>query len=301
MPRRKTTKEYIKECREKGLDLPVEDYVNAHTKIKHKCNKGHIYKQTPHNHLYGYGCKKCSILYISAKRIKSPEDYYNECKSKGYDLPVEDYIKDSVSIKHVCIKGHIYKQKPTHHLQGAGCTICGGTKKKTSEEYLQECKEKGLDLPIENYRGNKIKIKHKCKQGHIYTQMPTNHLRGKGCSICNESHGERFIRNYLDRHSIKYISQKRFSNCKDVITLPFDFYLPDYSILIEYQGQQHFTDVDYFYNDRTCLKDRKHKDYLKAKYAKENGYKLLRPTYKTNTQEKINKYLDRYLVKSLDK
>ena len=52
MPRKKTTEEYIQECKSKGLDLPIEDYVNTKTKIKHKCNKcGNIYKQTPHYHL----------------------------------------------------------------------------------------------------------------------------------------------------------------------------------------------------------------------------------------------------------
>lgn len=42
-------------------------------------------------------------------------------------------------------------------------------------------------------------------------------------------------------------------------------------------------------------------DRIKQRFAKDDKYRLLRPTYKTNTQEKINKYLDRYLLKTLDK
>jgi len=33
---------------------------------------------------------------------------------------------------------------------------------------------------------------------------------------------------------IKYINQKRFKKCKNKLPLPFDFYLPDLNICIEY-------------------------------------------------------------------
>ena len=171
-------------------------------------------------------------------------------------------------------------------------------RKKTPEEYLQECKDKGYDLPIENYKGVNIKIKHRCKQGHLYEQQPDNHLQGASCPVCNESHGERFIRNYLDKHNIKYIPQKKFKYLKDKTYLSYDFYLPDYNILIEYQGIQHFESVSFNGKDYTDLDKQKHHDRIKQRFAKENGYKLLRPTYKNNTQEKIDKYLDRYLVKN---
>ena len=175
------------------------------------------------------------------------------------------------------------------------------TRKKTPEEYYDECKEKGYDLPIENYRGNKVRIKHVCKKGHIYEQWPNNHLQGASCPICNESHGEKFIMNYLNKNNIKYESQKKFNSLKDKQPLSYDFYLPGYNILIEYQGIQHFESVSFNGKDYTDLDKQQHHDRLKQRFAKENGYRLLRPTYKTNTQEKINKYLDRYLLKTLDK
>ena len=31
MPRKKTPEEYYNECKEKGLDLPIEDYKGIHT------------------------------------------------------------------------------------------------------------------------------------------------------------------------------------------------------------------------------------------------------------------------------
>ena len=349
MPRKKSPQEYLQECKDKGYDLPIEDYVNSITKIKHKCPNGHIYPQTPDNHLQGKGCPKCS-----GKYSYSPKEYYNLCKEKGYDLPVEDYINNKTKINHKCSKGHIYPQKPNNHLQGQGCPTC---KKKTPNEYLQECKDKGLDLPVEDYIGANIKINHKCKRGHIYPQkpsmhitpnrltgcpkcnmirkrkaparyiqecknkgldlpiedyidnltkinhicnkghiyyqLPSSHLQGIGCPKCKESHGEKFIRNYLDKNNINYISQKKFKDLKDKTYLSYDFYLPDHNILIEYQGQQHFESVSFDSKNKTDLEKQQYHDKLKREYAKDNGYKLLELHYSLDTQDKVNKYLSR--------
>lgn len=301
MSRKKTPEEYLQECKDKELDLPIEDYVNSKTKINHKCLKGHIYPQMPDRHLRGQGCPKCK-----GKYSYTPKEYYDLCREKGLDLPIEDYKNNSTKIRHKCKYGHVYPQRPNDHLRGQSCPKCkyvylNTLKKKTPEKYVKECKEKGLDLPIEDYKGTNVKIKHKCSKGHIYEQRPHIHLQGNGCTLCNESQGERFIRYYLDKHNIKYKSQKKFKDLKDKTYLSYDFYLPNYSILIEYQGQQHFQSVSFNGKDYSDLDKQKHHDRLKQRFAKENEYRLLRPTYKTNTQEKINRYLDRYLVKILDK
>ena len=168
-------------------------------------------------------------------------------------------------------------------------------RKKTPEEYYNECKEKGLDLPIEDYINNSTKIKHICKQGHTYYQTPYAHYRlNHGCPICKESHGEKFIRNYLDRHNINYIPQKKFKDLKDKTYLSYDFYLPKYKILIEYQGIQHYESINFKGNGKysNLEKQQKH-DKLKREYIKNNGYKLLELPYTLDTQELVDKYLNR--------
>lgn len=287
MAKKKTSEEYYNECKEKGLDLPIEDYVNNSTKIKHKCKQGHIYKQRPADHLHGQGCPKCKggVSYSSL-------DYYNECKSRGLDLPVEPYVNAKTKIKHICKQGHTYKQIPRNHLQGQGCPRCSKKHSYTPKEYCDLCELKGLDLPVEDYINTKTKIKHRCSKGHIYEQTPSKHLEGRGCFICNESHGEKYIRNYLNSNSIKYIPQKKFQDLKDKTYLSYDFYLPDYHILIEYQGIQHYTSSEYFGGDKQLEKQQEH-DRIKRRYAKDNGYRLLELKYTLNTQELVDKYLNR--------
>ena len=294
MVKRKTSEEYYQECKAKHLDLPIEDYVNNRTKIKYKCKQGHIYEQLPSIHLRGHGCPVCY-----GNKKKSSNDYYNECKSKGLDLPIEDYVNNYTKIKHRCSKcNNIYVQKPNNHLNGHGCPKCN--KKQpylayTQTEYTKLATSIANAYPIEKYMGRMTKIKHRCNNcGSIYEQLPNDLLRGHfGCHYCKlQSHGEKYIRNYLDKHSIKYIPQKKFHDLKDKQLLSYDFYLPDYSILIEYQGKQHYENIDYFGGEEKFKKQQYH-DNIKRKYAKDNGYKLLELHYSLDNQDKVDKYLRR--------
>ena len=62
---------------------------------------------------------------------------------------------------------------------------------KTHEQYVQECEEKGYDLPVDRennrYTGNTRKLLHACCEGHgEYPQTPVTHLRGHGCGECGK-------------------------------------------------------------------------------------------------------------------
>lgn len=364
MPKRKTNEQYVQECKSKGYDLPIEPYVNSSTKIKHRCSKGHIYEQTPHDHLGGHGCslcagnvqrtmeeyikeckkqhldlpikgekyvnnstgikhkcKKCGYIYskppvrhlnqkqqcpkctqlqVIYNMYKTPKEHYDDCVRLGIDIPLDDYKGNKIKLRYKCANcGFVYKQRPdshTHYLQG--CPKCAGTMKLTMKQYIERCKYLGLDLPIkgEKYINNKTKVKHKCNRCRkVYMQRPDSHLQGQGCPYCSQSHGEKFIQNYLEKHNIPYIAQKKFSNCVYKNELPFDFYLSKQKILIEYQGLQHFEWDNLYNRTKNDLQKRKMIDKIKKDYAIDNGYTLLEPTYKLDTQDKINNYLDEYL------
>lgn len=168
-------------------------------------------------------------------------------------------------------------------------------RRKNNEEYIKECKSKGYDLPIEPYLNTHTPIKHVCKNEHVYEQRPSDHLRGVGCPKCSESRGERFIRNYLDKHNIPYIPQKKFNDLKDKRLLSYDFYLPKQNVLIEYQGLQHYIAGGRGKFNKDYFSTQQYHDKLKRAYAKNNGYTLLKPTYKLDTKEKVDEYLDKYL------
>ena len=244
------------------------------------------------------------------------KEYKDRCTDLGVNIPLE-YKGANTKSKHICREcGLIFYQSPSHNYTGRLCKKCGHkktsakckgqkrtskslrNKRKNPKKYIQECKEKGFDMPIEDYIKANIKIKHKCERcGNVYEQTPDDHLHNKGCPICNESHGEKFIRNYLNNNHIEYIPQKKFNDLKDKTYLSYDFYLPDYNILIEYQGIQHYESVNIKgVGKYTNLQKQQYHDKLKRDYAVNNGYTLLEPTYRLDTQEKINKYLDNHLI-----
>ena len=129
--------------------------------------------------------------------------------------------------------------------------------------------------------------------------LPTNpqrHYRGKGWVSyyeffgtnpkSNMSLGELRIDEYLQRKNIEYHWQKRFADCRDKNMLPFDFYLPAYNTIIEFDGEQHYRETKKF--GKQSFEITKKHDEIKNKYCKEKGITLIRIDY----QDLINNVLE---------
>lgn len=130
-------------------------------------------------------------------------------------------------------------------------------------------------IPEEFTCNSGYKADWKCQKcGHRWKTTINSRSRGSGCPKCNESKGEKKIVEFLDTHHITYIRWKRFDTCKNKNTLPFDFYLLNCNLLIEYQGEQHYKVVNYW-GGKEGLKQRQYHDKIKQDWAKDNGYKLL--------------------------
>ena len=95
-------------------------------KVTIKCNKcGHIFKQTPKQHLKGVGCIKCRNLNrisILQTFIKKAEKVHDKDRY-DYSLSVYNHSHKKIIIK--CNKcNYIFKQAPYAHLSGRGCPNC---------------------------------------------------------------------------------------------------------------------------------------------------------------------------------
>lgn len=100
---------------------------------------------------------------------------------------------------------------------------------------------------------------------------------------CLKSRGENKISNILSNAKITFEREKTFNTCKfpDSNALArFDFYLPDYNICIEYDGEQHFR---YHYgktwNNENNFKKTQEHDQYKNNWCKENNITLIRIPY----------------------
>ena len=237
---------------------------------------------------------------------KTREEFIKEAteKHKGkYDYSKVEYVNNRTKVCIICHKPEHgeFNQTPNCHLQGQGCPKCGVEKKResqtsTKEKFIKKaCKVHGdkYDYSKFKYINANTKVCIICHKHGEFWQRPADHLNGIGCSKCNLSHLERSMMNYLDDVGITYDYQKCF---KWLGRQSLDFYLPDYNVGIECQGEQHFFPVDFAGKgvDWACKEFNKlvFRDKKKKKLCEEKGVKLLYfgnvPNYDTFLGEVIH-------------
>lgn len=173
-----------------------------------------------------------------------------------------------------------FEQIPYSHSIGHGCLKCYGTVKLTKKEFIEKSRighGYKYDYSKVAYKNNTTPVEIICPKHGSFYQIPANHMGAgvyHGCPTCSESKGEQKIRVYLENNNIEFIREYSFDDLINIRRLRFDFYLPKYNILIEYDGEQHFNDNIYIYNEQIILNDLK-----KNTYAKDNNILLLRIPY----------------------
>lgn len=294
-------------------DYSLVNYSGMDTKIKIICKKHGVFEQTPHNHLK-YGCKFCGVEKQVSQRTGNTKLFISKSQlihGDKYNYSFVNYTTAKEKVEIVCpIHGHFW-QTPDSHLSGYGCPKCGllsGVKKSklTKKENhinpqftLTKFKElctKQFDGKYDyslitdgGWKGLDTRIKIICPEHGIFEQKAKNHRWGLGCRKCNQSKGERKIKQFLDSTGVNYTTEYTFEDCVDKTKLPFDFALfnGDGSIrcLIEYQGQQHFKVVDFWGKTEFDLKDQQRRDQIKRDYCHNNGICLLEVSYKQDLNE----------------
>ena len=294
--KQKTHEQYIEEVR--GVNpniIVVEKYVNAKTPILHKCAIHNVeWKPYPEVILRGGGCPECWKEKLHDIHCRTHEQYVIELALANPNVIVlGTYVDALTPILHKClIDGYEWHTIPNSLLQGCGCPKCAGNLQLSAQEYVERLYNINPNIvPLEDYKTAKTKIWHKCLiDGYKWMVEPSSTLQGYGCPKCCESKGEKVVAQWLDKNNIQYISQKKFDDCKDKYSLPFDFYLPEFNCCVEYDGRQHFEAIDWFGGQESLEYTQRH-DRIKTEYCQNNNIQLLRIAYFEDTEEKLNNFL----------
>lgn len=196
----------------------------------------------------------------------------------------------SIKWKCVCDCGNItypelgsLKQKHT--------TSCGCVKK----AFIESCKTDVIgkkfgfltvlseEPPIKG-RNRKVKCLCECGNTHICTVLDLSRGHTTSCGCMRRSRGELYIEEILHKLNLDFERQKRFENCKNVRSLPFDFYIPQYNVCIEYDGEQHYRAVKHWGGEEKLLNQQLN-DEIKNKYCEDNNITLIRIPYTKTKQE----------------
>lgn len=129
------------------------------------------------------------------------------------------------------------------------------------------------------------KVLCRCKScGSVWGVWASYLLRGTACPKCRGSIGENIILSYLEENNYKYVREYSFPNCKYIRQLRFDFYLPEYNAVIEFDGIQHFAPTRFcssYSEDDTFMEFRsiQKRDRIKNSFCKKNNIPMLRIKY----------------------
>jgi very-short-patch-repair endonuclease len=267
---------FIERCRSTHYgkyDYTYVDYKNMHTKIIIICPTHGEFSQTPLNHLK-YGCKRCTYD-LKKKNWENVSSNFNRLHENLYDYSIVQYQGMHKKIKILCKTHGQFEQTPANHLQGKGCPKCAPNSVKDYGDIFDKL-NRLHDTKYsygENFPKTSEKIEIVCSKHGVFYQTLNNHLDGHGCPFCNESLSEKKINNFFKGLNIKIERQKKFQDCIDKKQLPFDFYLPDYNVCIEFDGEHHYKEV--WGGLKELMIIQKH-DNIKNQYCKDNGIKLHR-------------------------
>ena len=120
----------------------------------------------------------------------------------------------------------------------------------------------------------------------------SGHTKSCGCLRSETtSYNEIYIAQILADNQINFEREKVFKNCKHIKSLRYDFYLPDYNLCIEYDGEQHYKPIEYF-GGETAFKERQNNDRIKNKYCEDNNIGLIRIPYTYSPQKIYRTIID---------
>lgn len=264
-------------------EIVDKSYVKVSDKVEVKCKIcGNVFKIRGSDFLKGRGCPICHPF----PKKYTVEEFKKKLKELMPNLEVVSEYNGSEEPIYVHCKIHNYKFKttPKRLISGNNCQKCYDDRRsivqrKDINVLLDELsKINNYEYPkiYEEYKNNKSKITSVCKLHGEFKATANKLLRGSSCPKCEQSMFENYIEHILYENNINFVYEKRFEWLKGVKNglSSLDFYLPNYNIAIECQGEQHFKKSLYI-RSKYGFEDRVANDILKYNLCKEHGIPLI--------------------------
>ena len=155
-----------------------------------------------------------------------------------------------------------------------------------------------VELLEDSNKFNRRMYRCKCDCGNETIVQSSCLLNGHTSSCgCLISYYNMYIDKWLTSKRIAHIPE--YPIVVDNVRYRFDFYLPDYNLFIEYDGEQHYHTTRYHGDDveanQSVLKKTQEHDKIKNQYCIDNNIDLLRIPYweKENIETIISNHLQR--------
>lgn len=292
--------------------LLSEEYITIKDCYKFKCGKcGKIFRckldylvnsERRNEH---FVCRKCSREELACNQRENYEDIL-KVFSENDIVPLfdkEDYKNSQSKLKYKTTEGYL-GEIGYGHLKKRGMDDVSMFQQ--DSKYFEYninllCEKLGVNFDgIFEYKENinRTLLSISCPEcGNIFHTTKVNLIKGKTrCNSCTKKKSkiEKKTEEWLNNNKIRFTEQKKFENLKYKKYLFFDFYLEDLNLVIECDGEFHYS-----VNSLTTKKEfdlQKIRDGIKNEYCKENNIKLLRIPYWDFKNKKYEQILENNIL-----
>ena len=266
-----------------GVTKPAEFFCSHHGK----------FTAIPRNALRSNPCKLCSPNKPTFSNSTLEDFVFKAISIYGdtYSYADVEYVNSSTKVTILCNVHGGFEEYPLNHIgvKRRGCPKCKWENRLLVKQQAFIEKAKAIHCGAYDYSNVRFKgldyhVVINCPAHGSWQCSPHNHLAGHGCPTCSASKGERKVQDYLVKKGISHLREYKFPDCKYINPLPFDFYLPDLTTAIEYDGRQHFEPVNFKgrMTDLSVLESFQQtqaRDKIKTDYCLQNGIQLIRIPY----------------------
>ena len=239
-------------CLENEFELISDEYKGYHKNLIYKDRDGYVYISELNKILIKRYVKKFGKHNpYTIQNIK----LWCKLNNKPFELISDMYESPHTNLKWKCLKdgcGEFFEMPWARASQNGGCGYCHGKQVGLSnclatlypELATEWHSTKNGDLtPYDITYGSRLDIWWKCNEcGFEWNVKPNSRTSfDSGCPECNKSKGEKKITNWLQSNCVEFEVQKTFNGLYGIgnKNLSYDFNLPSYNLLIEFQGEQH--------------------------------------------------------------
>lgn len=290
------------------------EYRNGAEKLLFRCSCGKEF-ETDFAHFKNQNQRACTTC-SRKRRADSRRLTLDTINSRLMDIGCEyvsgEYANRRSNITIKCSCGHLKNARLNTVLTGSFSGLCSecsseqfhGQNRLNLDLVAELCASRGLELRSKIYKNARTPLLVRCSCGREFTTT-WNSIQSMDKTRCDKctgrmSQGEYKIESRLKEHGIQYERQKQFQHCGGgVKAYRFDFYIPAKNMCIEFDGQQHFKEVDFSGKAdaealRETLFDTQCRDLVKDMYCQNHGIQLLRIRY--DEEHRISDILDSKLI-----
>lgn len=239
-PKSRRSQEEAKEkFMENGLEL-LDKYLGTTHKVATRCHCGTMFMCQP-MHVFSGHTTSCGCSHRHSQK-----EIEKRFEKVGMRL-LEKYDNNYTPVLAMCHCDEVFSVIPSSIFNG-NTKSCGCIQRVTTEQAEKRFEKVGMKL-MGRYIDNRTPVLTMCHCGEVFSVRPNNIFTGvvKSCGCIGQSAGEVFVKKILEKYGCRYIKEWTREGKRTRQSLRYDFYLPSYRAIIEFNGQQHFNKDNKFH------------------------------------------------------